>query len=94
MSVQEVTMYRLLCDGCGGSASDLSDFYAWADIDSAVTDAQENDWYTAKQPDGSLKVLCEGCAPRCAFEDCLALLDNDEPGPLCDFCRDRSGAAS
>ena len=43
MSVEEVTMYRLLCDGCGMSAQD-GDYYAWADADAALFEATESDW--------------------------------------------------
>ena len=39
MSFQEVTMYRIACDGCGKSAQDDGDFYAWADKSQAETEA-------------------------------------------------------
>lgn len=46
MSFQEVTMYRVVCDGdgCRTSAHDDGDFYAWADKDQAMTEADSGDW--------------------------------------------------
>ena len=44
MAVEAVTMYRVLCDRCGKSDSDWSDYYAWLDADQAITVAHESGW--------------------------------------------------
>jgi len=44
MAIIEVTMYRLVCDRCGKSAQDGTDWYAWSDEDGAVNDAEDNGW--------------------------------------------------
>ena len=35
MSIQPVTMYRVVCDDCGALADEGSDFCAWTDESSA-----------------------------------------------------------
>ena len=53
MSIQEVTMYRVVCDepGCEASAQDGSDYYAWAHSDAGpYEDAADADWQVT--PDG------------------------------------------
>jgi hypothetical protein len=45
VSFQEVTMYRIACDGgCGAHADDDGDFFAWGDKDQAATEADSADW--------------------------------------------------
>jgi hypothetical protein len=56
MAIIEVTMYRLVCDRCGKSAQDASDYYAWADKDSAVNDAECDDWLLRDDGD-----WCQDC---------------------------------
>jgi hypothetical protein len=56
MSFEEVTMYRLLCDRCGVSAQEDSDYYAWADKDSAKRGAEETQWLFTE--DGA---FCDDC---------------------------------
>jgi hypothetical protein len=59
VSVQEVTYYQAVCEGCGAVDSD-GDFSAWADADSAVEAAIEgSDWYVADDD----KLYCTECGP-------------------------------
>jgi hypothetical protein len=44
VTVQEVTMYRVVCNRCGYSAQDGSDYYAWIEPGQAVDDADGDDW--------------------------------------------------
>jgi hypothetical protein len=44
MAIREVTMYRIVCDRCGTSAQDDGEFYAWADKDSPIAEAEDSDW--------------------------------------------------
>jgi hypothetical protein len=60
VSFQEVTMYRVICDGCGVSAHDGGDFYAWADKSQAEIEADSSEWMSG---DGG-----HWC-PRCIIYD-------------------------
>ena len=42
MSLEQVPMYRVICDRCGTSAQEDGDYYAWADAEQAEADA--DDW--------------------------------------------------
>jgi len=48
--IEEVAMYRLICDwpGCGACAQDQSDFYAWASPDQAIADGAEAGWHEGR----------------------------------------------
>jgi hypothetical protein len=54
MSVEEVTMYRVICDRCG--QADDSDYYAWMDDSQALDVARESEWLI--RDDGQ---WCPGC---------------------------------
>jgi len=43
MSIAEVIMFRVICDRCGVSAQE-DEFYAWADKDQAISEAESGDW--------------------------------------------------
>ena len=51
--IESVTMYRAICDGCGDCAQDGGDYYAWAEPDQAVEEAE---W---REIDG--KHYCDDC---------------------------------
>lgn len=44
MSITTVTMFRVICNGCGRSAQDDGEFWAWADADQAVHEATSSEW--------------------------------------------------
>lgn len=44
MAFDPVTMYRVLCDGCGTCAQEDSDYYAWADEEQAWIEADCSEW--------------------------------------------------
>lgn len=44
MTIREVTMYKVICDGCGADAEDGSDYYAWADAWQAQDIATDSEW--------------------------------------------------
>ena len=48
MSIREVTMYQIVCDGedCGANAQEDGDYYAWADDGQAEDEATSYDWIT------------------------------------------------
>lgn len=54
--IETVTMYRVKCDGCGKSAQDDSEYFAWAEEDQAWFEANESEW---KLIDG--KHFCPEC---------------------------------
>lgn len=56
MSFTQVTMYRVMCDRCGVHADDAGDYFAWADKDQAITEAEEMLWLI--RADGH---WCPGC---------------------------------
>jgi hypothetical protein len=43
VSVEAVTMYRVLCDRCG-RRDESDDYYCWVDPDQALTVARESEW--------------------------------------------------
>ena len=43
MAIEEVTMYRVLCDRCG-QPDDDDDCYAWVELDQALFVARELEW--------------------------------------------------
>lgn len=53
MTVQPVTMYRVICDwpDCRRSPQDESEYYAWADTDQAIDEADNSDWWTTADRD-------------------------------------------
>lgn len=42
MSLRSVEMWQVVCDGCGSVAQEckFSEYWAWADTDSAISDAE------------------------------------------------------
>lgn len=62
--IQEVTMYRVVCDqdGCEKSAQDDTEFFCWSDQESARNDAESADWYMRKDlhlcPDHGYRSVC------------------------------------
>jgi rubredoxin len=65
--ISEVTMYRAVCDRCGHEP-DGTDFYAWADADSAVEAADGEGWEMIDD-----RHYC----PECYIYD-----ENGDPQPL------------
>jgi len=59
MSIREVTMYRVVCDGkdCGACAQEDGDYYAWTDAGQAEGKAEDADWITT----GDGKHYCPDC---------------------------------
>jgi hypothetical protein len=43
MAIEEVTMYRMVCDTCGKSAQE-GDYWAWAQPEGAIEEASESGW--------------------------------------------------
>jgi hypothetical protein len=43
VSVEQVTMYRVICDRCGETAQQ-DDYYAWADFSQALDEARDAEW--------------------------------------------------
>lgn len=99
MGIQEVTMYRVVCDGpeCEASPQDEDDYWAWADAGMAYDRANDGDWYTATTEDGTITALCDKHAPTCdctgcdacrAYPDgsCKVQLLDDEWGKKCEDC--------
>lgn len=75
-------MYRVVCDaeGCGESAQELSDYYAWADAGTALDEATNGDWYV-----GEFGQFCDDHAPRCVCGVQITGEPEDEDG-LCEDC--------
>ncbi|MFI2561545.1 hypothetical protein [Nocardia farcinica] len=44
--IREVTFYQVICDGCGVSAHEASDYDAWGTSDGALLEAEKYDWVT------------------------------------------------
>lgn len=42
--IREVTFYQVICDGCGASAHEASDYDAWGTPDGALLEAEDFDW--------------------------------------------------
>jgi len=53
---QEVTMYTLICDGCGKDVCEGAEYSAWTDIDGARAEADCNEWIQLDNED-----LCPNC---------------------------------
>ena len=85
--IEEVTMYRVLCDreDCGDSPQD-GDYYAWAQRDIALQDAVDADWYVTDKG-----TLCMEHRPKCAEPDCDYPLTDDEHGA---YCQDHAAAGT
>lgn len=45
MSVQEVPMFTVFCDGCGSNADEGSDYAGWSDKETAVEIAKDGAEY-------------------------------------------------
>jgi hypothetical protein len=60
MSIREVTMYQVICDGkdCGANAQEDGEFYAWADPSQADDEATGAGWLSTDDR----KHYCEDCA--------------------------------
>ena len=74
MSVNEVTMYRVICDRCGESAQE-GDYWAWESVESAISEASASDWLV--NDDGH---WCPDCTIWTDENDC----EIPAPGPLSD----------
>lgn len=57
MSIKTVPMYRVVCDGCGTSAQDEGDYFAWADADQAESEAESSEWLVGDNG----RHWCTGC---------------------------------
>jgi len=69
MSVQQVPMYRVICDRCGISAHEHGDYYAWTEVEGAEIEADASDWTI----EGG-NHLCPDCTPTWR--------DDEEESPL------------
>jgi len=75
MSLQAVTMYRVVCDepGCTASANDDTEFYAWSDHGAAYDSANDGDWTVRPGldlcPDHGSRKLCMGNDEKCPRRD-------------------------
>jgi len=69
MSIQQVPMFRVLCDRCGISAQEHSDYYAWAEVEGAEIEADSSDWVIEGD-----NHLCPDCTPTWR--------DDEEDSPL------------
>ena len=80
MSLEEVTMYRVVCDadGCSVSAQDDTDYAGWSDPATAIEVAHDADWYV-----GEFGYLCREHAPYCPH-GCQMGCDADAD----DYCGD------
>lgn len=56
MTIREVTMYKVICNGCGADADEGTDYCAWATKDQAESKAEEGDWLVRDDGD-----WCEDC---------------------------------
>jgi len=56
MTLETVEMWRIVCNGCGVSQSENSEYYAWADKDTPLLFAEEDGWLI--RDDGH---WCENC---------------------------------
>jgi hypothetical protein len=97
--ITEVTMYRVVCDkdGCGESAQDDGEYYAFLDAGQAIDEAVSADWYVVTEEDGTQTILCDDHRPKCGCTGCeacktypdgnckVSLVDN-EFGKLCEDC--------
>lgn len=68
MAVAEVTMYRIVCDheGCTNSPQDGGEYYAYADQDAPLAEAEDADWYIVhgKTEAGEWEQATEGVNTR------------------------------
>ena len=78
MSVKEVTMYRVECDGCGKGNDANSTFFAWADEEAALFEAAESEWLV--NDDGQ---WCPDCYIWTDEKDSYVPI-SAPPGPLSD----------
>ncbi len=73
--IQEVTMYRVVCDepGCEVPAQDETDYYAWADPGSAVDGAMDGEWIVRDGlhlcPEHGSRKVCMGDDEQCPRRD-------------------------
>lgn len=57
MSIREIPMFTVDCDGCGANADEGSDYAGWSDKECAVEMARDGAEY--REIDG--KMLCPEC---------------------------------
>ena len=62
MSIKEITMYTVICDGCAKDAGEGSDIVAWSDQSGALETADHSDWFVHR-PDGDRHDLAEEMVP-------------------------------
>ena len=82
MAVEEVTMYRVVCDapGCGVSAQEESEFYAWAHAESAIDEAMNDGWDTEGEQDfceEHARPKCDSCADHYDAADLTTVNDGE-----------------
>lgn len=96
MAVQEVTMYRVICDtdGCDKSPNDDTEYYAWAEKQQAIDEAGYANWW--REDDG--RVFCDQHQPRCSRCSGYLFQDDAQPddngGLLCEDCQPDDQAAA
>ena len=66
MALKEVTMYTVICDGCGKDAGEGSEIVAWSDQSGAVETADYSDW-SVHRSDG--RHLCFDCTLKETGDD-------------------------
>lgn len=57
MTMAEVAMYRVICDGCGSSAQS-GEYFAWLQSDQAWEDAYNDGWVGGE---AGPRHYCQGC---------------------------------
>lgn len=82
MAIEEVTMYRVVCDapGCGLSAQENGEFHAWADAGSAIDEAVDRDWDTQGEQDfcrEHARPRCDSCTDHHEAPDLTAVNDGE-----------------
>jgi hypothetical protein len=73
VTFREATYYTAICDLCGASADESSDYTAWGDSAWADDAAANRDWWIERG-----NHICDPCQPRPDFEDAEA---DDELDP-------------
>jgi hypothetical protein len=61
MTVKEIPMFTVICNGCGVDACDGTDYAAWAAVETVVGQADGDGWVTLRS--GEL-AICESCLTK------------------------------
>jgi hypothetical protein len=73
MALEQVPMWRVICDRCGANAQEDGEFAAWGNHGSAYDEATSHDWLVIEQGDW---------CPDCTLKDADGeLIPNPHPLP-------------